>query len=154
MIAQILHCTRNLSSCSARREKGKFTFSTYTPFRTYHLLGDAFERVVSGRLQDPGLENGLNKFKIIYHYHEIINLCLRKLRNQFFRKWHFILTYFVYNITTAIAEGINNKIIRLSPFTYGINDVHYFLLKVYQCRNLTQESHPEREKWEFSSEVV
>lgn len=37
-----------------------------------------------------------------------------ELGNKFFRKRHFILNYFVCNITTAISEGINNKIKRLS----------------------------------------
>ncbi len=52
--------------------------------------------------------------------------------NKFFRKRHFILNYFICNITTAISEGINNKIKRLSRMAYGFKDVYYFLLKIHQ----------------------
>jgi hypothetical protein len=38
----------------------------------------------------------------------------------------------VSGITTAISEGINNKIKRLSRMAYGFKDVHYFLLKIHQ----------------------
>ncbi len=55
-----------------------------------------------------------------------------ELANKFFRKRHFILNYFACNITTAISEGINNKIKRLSRMAYGFRDVHYFLLKIHQ----------------------
>ncbi|MBP8985660.1 MAG: transposase [Syntrophobacterales bacterium] len=55
-----------------------------------------------------------------------------ELANKFFRKRHFILNYFVCNITTAISEGMNNKIKRLSRMAYGFRDVHYFLLKIHQ----------------------
>jgi transposase len=55
-----------------------------------------------------------------------------ELGNKFFRKRHFILNHFVCNITTAFAEGINNKIKRLSRMAYGDKDVYYFLLKIHQ----------------------
>jgi transposase len=55
-----------------------------------------------------------------------------ELGNKFFRKRHFLLNYFVSNITTAISEGINNKIKRLSRMAYGFKDVYYFLLKIHQ----------------------
>ena len=55
-----------------------------------------------------------------------------ELGNKFFRKRHFILNYFICNITTAISEGINNKIKRLSRMAYGFKDVYYFLLKIHQ----------------------
>ena len=51
---------------------------------------------------------------------------------KFFRKRHYLLNYFLYKITTAISEGINNKIKRLSRMAYGYRDVHYFLLKIHQ----------------------
>jgi transposase len=59
-------------------------------------------------------------------------LAFVELGNKFFRKRHFILNYFVCNITTAISEGINNKIKRLFRMAYGFRDVHYFLLKIHQ----------------------
>jgi transposase len=51
---------------------------------------------------------------------------------KFFRKRHYLLNYFLCKITTAISEGINNKIKRLSRMAYGYRDVHYFLLKIHQ----------------------
>jgi transposase len=51
---------------------------------------------------------------------------------KFFRKRHFILNYFVCKITTAISEGLNNKIKRLKRMAYGYRDVTYFLLKIHQ----------------------
>jgi transposase len=51
---------------------------------------------------------------------------------KFFRKRHYVLNYFRNKITTAISEGINNKIKRLSRMAYGYKDVKYFLLKIHQ----------------------
>ena len=55
-----------------------------------------------------------------------------ELGYKFFRKRHYLLNYFICKITTAISEGINNKIKRLSRMAYGYRDVHYFLLKIHQ----------------------
>lgn len=55
-----------------------------------------------------------------------------ELGKKFFRKRHYILNYFLCNITTAISEGINNKIKRLKRMAYGYRDVKYFLLKIHQ----------------------
>lgn len=55
-----------------------------------------------------------------------------ELGQKFFRKRHFILNYFVCRITSAISEGINNKIKRLKRMAYGYKDVTYFLLKIHQ----------------------
>lgn len=51
---------------------------------------------------------------------------------KFFRKRHYVLNYFRRKITTAISEGINNKIKRLSRMAYGYKNVSYFLLKIHQ----------------------
>jgi transposase len=51
---------------------------------------------------------------------------------KFFRKRHFILNFFRMRITSAISEGINNKIKRLKRMAYGYKDVAYFLLKIHQ----------------------
>jgi len=51
---------------------------------------------------------------------------------KFFRKRHYILNYFHMRITSAISEGINNKIKRLKRMAYGYKDVGYFLLKIHQ----------------------
>jgi transposase len=55
-----------------------------------------------------------------------------ELGRKFFRKRHYLLNYFLCKITTAISEGINNKIKRLSRMAYGYKNVHYFLLKIHQ----------------------
>lgn len=55
-----------------------------------------------------------------------------ELGYKFFRKRHYVLNYFICRITTAISEGINNKIKRLKRMAYGYRDVKYFLLKIHQ----------------------
>jgi transposase len=55
-----------------------------------------------------------------------------QLADKFFRKRHYILNIFEHRISTAISEGINNKIKRLKRMAYGYRDVHYFLLKIHQ----------------------
>jgi len=55
-----------------------------------------------------------------------------ELAEKFYRKRHFVLNYFIQKITTAISEGINNKIKRLKRMAYGYKDVEYFLLKIHQ----------------------
>ena len=55
-----------------------------------------------------------------------------ELGQKFFRKRHFILNFFLMRITSAISEGINNKIKRLKRMAYGYKDVTYFLLKIHQ----------------------
>ncbi len=56
----------------------------------------------------------------------------RELALKLFRKRHYILNFFVRRITSAISEGINNKIKRLKRMAYGYRDVTYFLLKIHQ----------------------
>jgi len=56
----------------------------------------------------------------------------KELALKLFRKRHYILNFFVQRITSAISEGINNKIKRLKRMAYGYRDVVYFLLKVHQ----------------------
>ncbi|MCJ7685444.1 MAG: ISL3 family transposase [Desulfobacteraceae bacterium] len=55
-----------------------------------------------------------------------------ELGSKFFRKRNYLLNYFRCKITTAISEGMNNKIKRLSRMAYGYRNVHYFLLKIHQ----------------------
>ena len=55
-----------------------------------------------------------------------------ELGYKFFRKRHYVLNYFICKITTAVSEGINNKIKRLKRMAYGYRDVKYFLLKIHQ----------------------
>ena len=55
-----------------------------------------------------------------------------ELGKKFFRKRHNILNFFLHRITSAISEGLNNKIKRLKRMAYGYKDVNYFLLKIHQ----------------------
>jgi transposase len=56
----------------------------------------------------------------------------KELAMKLFRKRHYILNFFLRRITSAISEGINNKIKRLKRMAYGYKDIAYFLLKVHQ----------------------
>jgi transposase len=56
----------------------------------------------------------------------------KELAMKLFRKRHYVLNFFVQRITSAISEGINNKIKRLKRMAYGYRDVAYFLLKIHQ----------------------
>jgi transposase len=56
----------------------------------------------------------------------------KDLALKLFRKRHYVLNFFVQRITSAISEGINNKIKRLKRMAYGYRDVAYFLLKIHQ----------------------
>lgn len=55
-----------------------------------------------------------------------------ELGRKFYRKRHYVLNFFQMRITSAISEGINNKIKRLKRMAYGYKDVAYFLLKIHQ----------------------
>ncbi|MGO9613250.1 MAG: ISL3 family transposase [Dissulfurispiraceae bacterium] len=57
---------------------------------------------------------------------------LVELGYKFFGKRHYVLNYFIGKVTSAISEGINNKIKRLKRMAYGYRDVTYFLLKIHQ----------------------
>jgi transposase len=63
-----------------------------------------------------------------------------ELAKKFFRKRHYILNYFQQQISSAISEGINNKIKRLKRMAYGYKDVSYFLLKIHQHCGLLNPS--------------
>ncbi len=50
------------------------------------------------------------------------------IRNYFYG----ILNYFRYGMTNAIAEGYNTKINIIKRRAYGLRDLEYFMLKIYQ----------------------
>jgi transposase len=54
------------------------------------------------------------------------------LAEKFRNKARYILNWFRKRISSAISEGINNKIKRLKRMAYGYRDVRYFLLKIHQ----------------------
>lgn len=54
------------------------------------------------------------------------------LAEKFRNKARYILNWFKKRISSAISEGINNKIKRLKRMAYGYRNVRYFLLKIHQ----------------------
>jgi transposase len=67
---------------------------------------------------EQALSSGLDAFK--------------ELGESFRDKAQYILNWFKKKISSAISEGINNKIKRLKRMAYGYRDVEYFLLKIHQ----------------------
>jgi len=47
-------------------------------------------------------------------------------------KMNYILNWFKQRVSSAISEGINNKIKRLKRMAYGYKDIDYFRLKIHQ----------------------
>jgi len=43
-----------------------------------------------------------------------------------------VLAYFVKRVTSALSEGLNNKISSIQKRAYGFRDTGYFILKIYQ----------------------
>ncbi|NTV28995.1 MAG: ISL3 family transposase [Candidatus Omnitrophica bacterium] len=54
------------------------------------------------------------------------------LAEKFRNKARYILNWFKNRISSAISEGINNKIKRLKRMAYGYRNARYFLLKIHQ----------------------
>jgi len=133
-LSQILHCNQRFILMQNKKSKRKQDILNRLSIlneRLYHamLLKEQFLTVYKARDQKAARMN-LKEWIIAALKSKI--LAFVELGNKFFRKRHFILNYFVCNITTAISEGINNKIKRLSRMAYGFKDVYYFLLKIHQ----------------------
>ena len=56
----------------------------------------------------------------------------RIIAQSFHDKLQYIINWFRKKISSAISEGINNKIKRLKRMAYGYKDVEYFRLKIHQ----------------------
>ncbi|MBU1154098.1 transposase, partial [bacterium] len=56
----------------------------------------------------------------------------RIIAESFRAKLQYIVNWFKKKISSAISEGINNKIKRLKRMAYGYKDVNYFRLKIHQ----------------------
>jgi len=54
------------------------------------------------------------------------------LAEKFTEKMTYIINWFHKKISSAISEGINNKIKRLKRMAYGYKDIEYFKLKIHQ----------------------
>mgnify|MGYP000051417605 CR=1 FL=1 len=56
----------------------------------------------------------------------------KKIALIFLDKIQYIINWFKKKISSAISEGINNKIKRLKRMAYGYKDIEYFKLKIHQ----------------------
>ena len=133
-LSQILHCNQRfilMQSKTSKRKMDVLNKLAVLNERIYQamLLKEQFLAVYKTKDQKTARTN--LKGWIIAAMKSKISAFV-ELGTKFFRKRHFILNYFVCNITTAISEGINNKIKRLSRMAYGFKDVDYFLLKIHQ----------------------
>ncbi|MFA4917069.1 MAG: ISL3 family transposase [Syntrophales bacterium] len=133
-LSQVLHCNQRfilMQSKKSKRKQDVLNKLAVLNERLYHamLLKEQFLSVYKAKDQKTARTN-LKEWIIAAMKSKIAPFV--ELANKFFRKRHFILNYFVCNITTAISEGINNKIKRLSRMAYGFRDVYYFLLKIHQ----------------------
>lgn len=67
----------------------------------------------------------------------------RIIAASFHDKLQYIINWFKKKISSAISEGINNKIKRLKRMAYGYKDVGYFRLKIHQhCGLLNPRKYP------------
>lgn len=67
----------------------------------------------------------------------------RVIAESFRDKLQYIINWFRKKISSAISEGINNKIKRLKRMAYGYKDVEYFRLKIHQhCGLLNPRRYP------------
>jgi transposase len=68
----------------------------------------------------------------------------RIIAMSFYDKLRYIVNWFKKRISSAISEGINNKIKRLKRMAYGYKDVEYFKLKIHQhCGLLNPRRYPQ-----------
>jgi len=66
------------------------------------------------------------------------------IAQSFKDKMQYIINWFKKKISSAISEGINNKIKRLKRMAYGYKDVDYFKLKIHQhCGLLNPRRYPQ-----------
>jgi len=70
---------------------------------------------------------------------EMFTVIAESFRNNL----QYIVNWFRKKISSAISEGINNKIKRLKRMAYGYEDVDYFGLKIHQhCGLLNPRRYP------------
>ena len=68
----------------------------------------------------------------------------RTIAESFRDKMGYIINWFKRKISSAISEGINNKIKRLKRMAYGYKDIYYFRLKIHQhCGLLNPRLYPQ-----------
>jgi len=68
----------------------------------------------------------------------------RSIAQSFLDKLQYIVNWFKKKISSAISEGLNNKIKRLKRMAYGYKDIDYFRLKIHQhCGLLNPRRYPQ-----------
>jgi len=68
----------------------------------------------------------------------------RIIAESFRAKLEYIINWFKKKISSAISEGINNKIKRLKRIANGYKDIDYFRLKIHQhCGLLNPRKYPQ-----------
>ena len=61
---------------------------------------------------------------------------LRRFARKLRRHAEGILNYYLFPISTAKVEGINNQIKVIKRKAFGYRDIHYFMLKIYNLHTL------------------
>lgn len=132
--AEILHCNQRfilMQNRNTSRKRDLLERLSNLNERVYKamLLKEQFLAVYAAKSRKEAFTN-LREWIVTAIKSQIPSFV--ELGYKFFRKRHYVLNYFVCKITTAISEGINNKIKRLKRMAYGYRDVKYFLLKIHQ----------------------
>ena len=133
-LAQLLHCNKRFILMQNKVTNKKLNLleklSTLNQ-SVYHamLLKEQFLSIYSSQDRKSAFAS-LREWIVAAIKSKIPSLV--ELGLKFFRKRHYILNFFICNITSAISEGINNKIKRLKRMAYGYKDIQYFLLKIHQ----------------------
>lgn len=133
-LTQILHCNKRFILMQNKVTHKKLNLLEQLSIlnqRVYHamLLKEQFLSIYSSQDRKSASRN-LREWIVAAIKSQIPSFV--ELGLKFFRKRHYILNYFICTITSAISEGINNKIKRLKRMAYGYKDVKYFLLKIHQ----------------------
>lgn len=117
-LQELLSQNENLSKCYLLKEE----------FREFYRVGFSC-------IKDP-----VKIMELAYNY--LSGWCERanesglkpliKFANTLKRWQEGVLAYFVQKVTSALSEGLNNKISSIQKRAYGFRDTGYFILKIYQ----------------------
>lgn len=133
-LSEILHCNKRFILM-----QNKVTDKKTDILNKLSLLNERVYKAMLLKEQFLSIYNAINRKAAYTNLRGWIVSAIRsqissfvELGYKFFRKRHYVLNYFTCKITTAISEGINNKIKRLKRMAYGYRDIKYFLLKIHQ----------------------
>ena len=114
------------------------------------LLVDFFHKLLD--------EKGLKKFrKLLAQWYQLVRQARLKPLTKFamqVRKYRKnIETYIKANLTTAISEGLNNKIRVLKTMAYGYTNERSFMLKILQRCGFLNSRYVDTKSWFFEAPV-